>query len=206
MLKNEYSILIANKEISYSPISFLLPELPVPYPEIIDQPVIFLVLSALDISRKAQEVLIRVLSDERWKNRNWQLHLYGEGKDKFVIEGLIEELGLQSKVLLKGFTGKVTECLIKGHMLIQATRFDAMPISVIEAMAMARPCLVSCVGDMPQWITSGENGFITEIVNEKSLNEQLEIAWSRKKIGNKWVSKPLILFKVNIQDLMKINL
>jgi len=179
MLEEEYKISVNHKEVSYSPPTFITPLQSTPYPVVDDaKPIIFLILSALDVTRKAQDVIIRALGNEKWKDRNWQLHIYGEGKDRQMLEQLISDHKLKDKVLLKGFTKNVKACLENCHLLVQATHFDAMPISVIEAMAMSRPCMVSSVGDMPEWVTQNYNGFLVEKVNEVSLNEALENAWN----------------------------
>lgn len=181
MLRDEYAISVPHKEVSYSPPTFSPPGYPASYPQVDDrQPVIFLVLSALDIERKAQDVLIKAFQQDEWKHRNWQLHLYGEGKDRLLLESLIVNLKLESNIFLKGHTSDVKSSLASSHLLIQATHVDAMPISVIEAMAMARPCLVSSVGDMPAWVTAGYNGYIAARTDEESIREQLETAWQQR--------------------------
>jgi glycosyltransferase involved in cell wall biosynthesis len=148
-----------------------------------NEPWIIIVLCALDIGRKAQDVLIKALSNPAWESRNWQLHLYGEGNDKAMLESLIKELHLENKIFLKGHSNNVKSALLTSHLLVQATHLDGMPISVTEAMAMARPCLVSTVGDMPDWITDGYNGFITEKVNPDALHTVMEKAWNKR---NEW--------------------
>ncbi len=179
MLENEYGIKGMHKEVTYSPITFPAPD-KLPGTSYGTTKRVFLALGALDTNRKAQDVLIKCLAGNQWKNRDWVLHIYGEGKDKAMLAALIKELNLEEKIFLKGHTNEVKRVLAESDLLIQATHFDAMPISVIEAMAMGKPCLVSHVGDMPEWIKPGYNGFITSAVNEKDLGDQLEIAWTKK--------------------------
>lgn len=180
-LEEEYSIFTKHKEVSYSPPTFEIPTVPTPYPPMQDDKTVsFLVLGALDITRKAQDVLIRVLSATQWKNRNWHLNIYGEGKDHEELQDLIIRLNLNDKIFLKGFSNDAKQCLTDCHLLIHATRFDAMPISVIEGMAMARPCLVTDIGDMAQWVESNHNGYVVEKISEEALQTQMEKAWSRR--------------------------
>ena len=182
MLENDYNIFARQKEISYSPITFD-PTIALHYKknQLTGKPAVFLVLGALDVNRKAQDILIKSFSNTQWKNRLWQLHIYGEGKDKEMLAGLIMKLHLEENVFLKGFTNNVQGALIDSDVLIQATRIDAMPISVIEAMAMGLPCIVSNVGDMPDWVRQDYNGFITPEVNEESISRTLESAWAKKE-------------------------
>ena len=182
MLEIEYDIHARQKEISCSPITFTVPDqFSLKQVTSTGNPVIFLTLGALDIQTKAQDVLIKCLGNIKWKNRNWQLHIYGEGKDKEILNNLIKELNLEEKVFLKGYTNDVQAALKDADLLIHATNLDAMPISVIEAMAMGIPCIVSNVGDMPDWVQQDRNGFITTAVTETALDDELEKAWAKKE-------------------------
>jgi glycosyltransferase involved in cell wall biosynthesis len=138
---------------------------------------VFTMLAQLDISRKAQDVLIEALSTAKWKERNWVLYLYGKGDDREKLSQLIASLNLEGKIKLMGHTTDVHSALEKTHLLFQITHIDAMPLSVTEAMNMARPCVVSAVGDMPRWITPGKNGYIAASVTVAAIREILEQAW-----------------------------
>lgn len=142
---------------------------------------IWLMLAALDVQRKAQDVLITALASAKWKQRNWQLHLYGSGKDKEYLETLIQQLQLNDKVFLKGHTHNVKEVLKQSNWLFQCTNKDAMPISVMEAMALGLPCLVSATGDMPKWIADGVSGYVCTAVTATAIDEKLEIIWQNKQ-------------------------
>ncbi|MEO6730667.1 MAG: glycosyltransferase [Ferruginibacter sp.] len=142
---------------------------------------VWVVLAELDTERKAQDLLIKTLAAEKWKHRNWQLYLYGNGKDKDYLAELILSLNLQHKVFLEGHASNVTEVLSKTHLLLQITHMDAMPLSVTEAMNMARPCVVSNVGDMPLWIKHEESGYVVPQVAENAIDAVMEKAWSQKE-------------------------
>ncbi len=193
MLQHEYNIIPADKAILYNPITFEPPLQNTSYNEPGEGHSWNLVmLAALDVYRKAQDVLIKVLGRPEWKNRNWQLLLYGEGRDKIMLQGLINKLQLENKVRLMGHTSQAKKVLSESHLLLQATHLDAMPISVPEAMAMSRPCLVSIVGDMPDWISDGQNGFITTAVTEDALHACLEKAWAKR---NEWKQMGIEAYK-----------
>lgn len=181
VLEQKFNININKKNILLNPITFLPGFLPYPYPEISSDGFIWVVLAELDTGRKGQDVLIKVLSSSKWKERNWQLHLYGKGKDKEMLEKMILQLQMEKKVLLKGFTSNIKQTLIDCHLLLQCTRIDAMPISVVEAMAVGRPCLVSDVGDMPVWVNDTVTGFVCHKFSENKIDEALESCWQQKE-------------------------
>jgi glycosyltransferase involved in cell wall biosynthesis len=186
LIENKFKVEIKNKAILINPITFLPDAKPNNFPEFTNDTSIWVMLAELDTSRKAQDVLINTLSSSKWIERNWQLHLYGKGKDEEKLQKLIKKCGLENKVFLKGYTANVKQTLKECHLLLQCTRVDAMPLSVVEAMAMARLCVVTNLGDMPVWINDGENGFVCNDLTEIEIDCTLENCWLQK---NKW---PLI--------------
>jgi glycosyltransferase involved in cell wall biosynthesis len=168
---------MANTAILYNPIGFEPPTAPTAWPPLQQGQYVFAVLAQLDCRRKAQDVLINALAHPKWRERNWQLWLYGEGKDRGMLENLIQTNGLQDKIFLKGHTSNPKAVLAQMHVLLQLTHIDAMPIAVVEAMSMGRPCLVTKVGDMPQWVTDGFNGWLADAATVADIDDILERAW-----------------------------
>jgi glycosyltransferase involved in cell wall biosynthesis len=106
--------------------------------------------------------------------------LYGEGRDKPELEKLIRENNLTNKVFIKGHTNNITQEIIAAHIILQMTHMDAMPISVVEAMALSRPVIVSNVGDMPVWVKENINGFISKDASIESIDAAMEKAWNHR--------------------------
>ena len=183
VIERNFNISIDKKQTLINPITFQPDITANIYPAFVDDTCIWVMLAELDTARKAQDVLINALSSSKWKVRNWQLHLYGKGKDKEKLEKLIIEHQLEKKVFLKGFTTNIKQTLLDCNLLLQCTRIDAMPLSVVEAMATGRPCVVSKVGDMPAWVNDGVNGFICNTVTMEGIDEALENCWQQK---NNW--------------------
>ena len=181
VFERKFNISIDKKQILVNPITFQPDLQPCPYPAFTKEGFIWVMLAELDTARKAQDILIQTLSSPKWVARNWQLHLYGKGKDREVLEKLILKTGLQNKIFLKGFTSNIKQTLQDCHLLLQCTCIDAMPLSVVEAMAMARPCVVSTVGDMPVWIEDGVHGFVCNDVTIAGIDETLENCWQEQE-------------------------
>jgi glycosyltransferase involved in cell wall biosynthesis len=170
-----------NTGILLNPISFDPPATSTPYPPLQNGNYRFVMLAALEVWRKAQNNLVQALSSGKWKERNFTLHLYGEGKDKQSLQELIFKNGLQTKVFLEGNTNDPRSVLKNAHVLLQLTHIDAMPLSVVEALAVGRPVAVSSIGDMPDWITEGENGWISSDASIEQIDSALERAWQQRE-------------------------
>lgn len=168
---------MTNTAILYNPISFEPAPAPTPWPPLQQGNWVFTVLAQLDCKRKAQDVLIQTLAQPKWQQRNWELWLYGEGHDRGLLENLVQTNNLQHKIFLKGHTSNPKAVLAQSHLLLQLTHIDAMPIAVVEAMSMGRPCLVTKVGDMPQWVTDGFNGWVADAASMADIDAILEKAW-----------------------------
>ena len=114
----------------------------------------------------------------KWRERNWELRIYGAGNDRALLEQLISEKGLSNKIFLMGHTNDTAAAYRNTHLLLQITHIDSMPLSVTEALSMGRPCVVSRVGDMPVWIADGQNGYLADEVTVNGIDQVLERAWA----------------------------
>ena len=171
---------IKNAGVFINPITFNAPPHPTPYPSLDNGNWILSVFAALDVNRKAQDKLVSILSSPKWKERPWILNLYGEGRDKALLQKQIEAKGLQNKIFLKGYTDRVAEAIANSHLLLQLTNIDAMPLTVAEGMALSRPLVVTRVGDMALWVHDGKNGWVCDS-DEASIETCLEKAWQHRK-------------------------
>jgi glycosyltransferase involved in cell wall biosynthesis len=194
MLERKLDIRIANAEILLNPISFHPPVQITPYPPLKNGNYVFMMLAALEVYRKAQDKLILALSTEKWKKRNWELELYGEGKDRAMLEELVLKHNNGDKIFFKGHTKNVQRVLIESHMVLQLTHLDAMPLAVVEAMAMSRPLVVSDVGDMAEWVHNGINGFVSKNASIEEIDSILERAWLEKDQWKRMGEKSFEIF------------
>lgn len=180
-LERQLSISIPNADILINPITFQPPQEQTPYPPLQNGNYVFVMLATLDVRRKAQDNLIKALSAQKWKERNWVLNLYGGGESEQKLKTLIAEKNLGDKVILKGHTKDVKAALVNAHLLLQITHIDAMPLAVVEAMAMAKPLAVSDVGDMPKWVIEDKNGWIAGDASVAAIDATLEKAWQKRE-------------------------
>lgn len=171
-------------EVLINPISIPVSTNVVPLPTRSENdPFIFVMLTQLDCKRKAQDLLLLSLDTDAWKSRSWELHIYGDGADQSYLQELIQKLGLTHHVFLKGRSNQVAEILQNADVLFQITRIDAMPLSVCEAMSVGRPCVVSQVGDMPNWVKHETHGWVVPELTVESIQGTLELMWAQR---NQW--------------------
>lgn len=194
-LEAQLAINIPNAATLINPISFRAPEGPLPYPLLHNGTYLFVMLATLDTRRKAQDKLIKALSAQKWKERPWQLYLFGSGEAEHLLKNLVANASMGEKIILKGHTSDVKSALAEAHLLLQITHIDAMPLAVMEALAMARPLVVSNVGDMPKWVRENVNGWISEDASIERIDETLEKAWQNRHRWEEMGKASFQLFK-----------
>lgn len=192
VIENNFGISRQATQVWPNPVTVEPPATFTPYPSLENGHYHWSVLAELDIHRKAQDLLIDVLSADKWKQRNWKLHLYGRGKDEQVLRNRIAQYRLEGKIILEGYQKNIINILQHTHILIQCTRIDAMPLSVVEAMSLSRPCLVSKVGEMPAWVENGRNGWTCETLSADMLDRTLEQCWNDR---DQWEEKGRAAFE-----------
>jgi glycosyltransferase involved in cell wall biosynthesis len=71
----------------------------------------------------------------------------GEGPERAQLEQLAASLGIADQVCFPGYIAEVPELLAALDMVVLASRSEAFPLSVLEAMAAARPVVATDVGE-----------------------------------------------------------
>jgi glycosyltransferase involved in cell wall biosynthesis len=129
------------------------------------------------------------------RGRYPQTTLVMGGLDKGLeaeVRQLAEDLGLREAIRFPGFLdqdAKICE-FSDADIFLNTNRIDNMPVAVIEAWAMGLPVIATCVGGIPDMITTGQNGLLVPDGDSKgmaaaviSLLENAELAERFSKNG-----------------------
>jgi glycosyltransferase involved in cell wall biosynthesis len=133
----------------------------------------------LDVISKGQDVLLQVLALPHWKTRNVQLSFYGEGPNERCLRRMASRFGLKN-VKFYGQTDDVEAVWAKHHALVLTSRFEGMPLVVVEAMLCGRPCIATDVGGNRELIRDGVNGFLAKAPTVELMDEALSRAWETR--------------------------
>lgn len=85
---------------------------------------------------------------------------------------LIDALGIRDRVCLAGQRADVPDVLNAADVFTLPSWREGMPRSVIEAMAMGLPCVVTDIRGCREEIVHGECGWIVPVRDEKALAER----------------------------------
>jgi glycosyltransferase involved in cell wall biosynthesis len=146
----------------------------------------FATVGSLVCRWKGQDILLKVLAEPRWQQREWLLNIYGEGEDRFYLERLAAHYGIKERVIFQGHVNNISRIWETNHMLLAPSRQDSGPIVCYEAMYYARPVVGSFMGAMPEFIRNEETGILAKGIGERDFAEALETAWQHRQQWKTW--------------------
>lgn len=116
----------------------------------------------LDVG-KGLDILVKAFT--KIKDRiAFNLIIAGEGPDRKLLEDIINENGLEKRVVLLGriTQEEVVLRLKNADFVVIPSRWEAFGISVLEALAAGKPVLATNVGGIPELIHQSETGLLCE--------------------------------------------
>jgi glycosyltransferase involved in cell wall biosynthesis len=125
---------------------------------------------------KDQTTLFRSIIEFDKYHNEWELTVVGT--DEFGMlnqyREYLEEHNVASKVRFLGFVNDVRNILKDADVFILTSLTEALPLSVIEAIAVGLPCIVTAVGGSPDIIENGKEGYLVKPGDYKSIAQHLK--------------------------------
>lgn len=101
-----------------------------------------------------------------------RLLVVGEGSQQPRLEAVAERLGLlgpSPRVVFAGRRDDVSDVIAALDVAVLPSYREAQGISLLEAMALARPIVASAVGGIPEFVTDGETGLLVPPRDPRAL-------------------------------------
>ena len=120
--------------------------------------------------QKNYESLIRIFSIVHKRFPDWELEIYGDGSDRKMLQNQIDAFGLTETIGLKGNTKHIKEVLLDASCFVLSSRWEGMPLVMIEAMTCGLPIIAyDCPSGPRDLITDGENGYLIPYGDETAF-------------------------------------
>jgi glycosyltransferase involved in cell wall biosynthesis len=136
-------------------------------------------VARLGAEHKGQDLIVEALSAQKWRDRDLEVTLVGEGHHRAYLERLISA----RKCYSVRFAGRVDDILsvwAGHHALLMPSRYEGLPIALVEAMLCHRMAIVTNVGGNSELVEDGVNGFIAPAPTLASVSETLDRAWEKR--------------------------
>jgi glycosyltransferase involved in cell wall biosynthesis len=136
-------------------------------------------VARLDALQKGQDLLLQVLDRPHWRSRSIRVTFVGTGTNERALRKTVANLKL-ANVEFAGFVQGIEEFWANHHALVLPSRFEGMPLALVEAMLCARPCIVTDVAGHRELVRDNVNGFLAKAPTVDLLDEAMNRAWENR--------------------------
>lgn len=144
------------------------------------------------------EILARVLG----KGISTRLVMVGDGSERTNVEHRARCLGVYDKCVFVGKQPKIVDYLSAADVLLLPSEQESFGLAALEAMACEVPVIASRVGGVPEVVTDGETGFLSEVGDVKKMAEDaarlLTDTELRSKMGKRARESALARYRADI--------
>jgi glycosyltransferase involved in cell wall biosynthesis len=121
---------------------------------------------------KGQELVLRAAA--ALQRDALEVWLAGVGPCEASLRKLAADLGLRCRLL--GRRDDVPALMARADLVVQASRWEALPNTVLEALALARPVVATRTGGIVEVVQAGQTGWLAEVDDVEGLRAAMREA------------------------------
>ncbi|MBP7055791.1 MAG: glycosyltransferase family 4 protein [Candidatus Omnitrophica bacterium] len=114
--------------------------------------------------------------------------IVGDGELRATLESEVKRLKLENHVIFTGWIRDIAKVYADLDVVTLTSLNEGTPVSIIEAMASARPVIVTSVGGVIDMISNEENGILVKSNDSEAFAEKvielLKDKNKRQRLGN----------------------
>ena len=129
-----------------------------------------ILMAARFVPQKCHSLLLHALAGIE---QPWHLTLAGGGPHQTEMEQLSLKLGICERVTFTGDTNQVDSLLASSDIFALSSRYESLPLSIIEAMRAGLPVVATNVGGVSELVTDGVTGYLVPHSNVSPMRERL---------------------------------
>jgi glycosyltransferase involved in cell wall biosynthesis len=162
---------------------------------------IFLLSVGRLVYQKSHEDLVGAMPAVLKEFPNVKVGICGDGVLYNELERQIRSLGLCDSVKLLGKFDSVARFLVSADVFVLPSRWEGLPIAMLEAMSAGLPIIATKVEGVEEVIVNGEHGFLVPVEDQAALTQAiLQLARDpqmRKRMGASSKQRLLDLYTID---------
>ena len=132
-----------------------------------------LLIGSLRSGAKGADLLLRAVARLGNELVPHGVAIAGAGRLLPELVRLRDRLGLAGRVHFLGNRSDIPDLLAESRLLAMPSRWEGLPMALLEAMAAAKPVVAARVGGIPEVISDGRNGRLVPPGNVDALAEAM---------------------------------
>lgn len=125
------------------------------------------------VPQKGFDILIHAFS-RVVSETDARLIVMGEGPERASLEQIAIDLGLSDRISLAGFQHNPYALLARADLYVLSSRYEGMPVSLLEAMACGVPVIAAdCQSGPCEILKNGEYGILVPVGDIEGLAEAM---------------------------------
>ncbi|MFN8414020.1 MAG: glycosyltransferase [Anaerolineales bacterium] len=125
------------------------------------------------VYQKAHEILISAMPAVLKEFQNVKLGICGDGLLRADLKTQIQSLNLSGSVKLLGKRDDVSTFLAASDVFVLPSRWEGLPIALLEAMGGGLPIIATEVEGVDEVIVQGEQGLLVPVENADALSQAI---------------------------------
>jgi glycosyltransferase involved in cell wall biosynthesis len=122
---------------------------------------------------KGHAILLDALRILHESNTAVKLLIVGEGPLRGQLERQVCNLDLERSVIFAGHQAQSYDFINMMDVFVLPSLHEGIPMVLLEALALQRPVVATCVGGIPEVISQGETGLLAKPADAVSLAESI---------------------------------
>ncbi|MCW1311247.1 MAG: glycosyltransferase [Candidatus Parvarchaeota archaeon] len=132
---------------------------------------------------KGVDILIKAIDIIKKENsRDLVVGVVGEGPLKEEYKKLVKELNLEDNFRFLGVRRDIDGLMKISKVFVLPSRWEGLPMVILEAMANGIPIIATNVGGIPEVIEDGVDGFLVKPEDPSALSERILLALNNPSI------------------------
>lgn len=125
--------------------------------------------------QKNLPMLLEAFSMVHREHPEYILEIYGKGEMENALTAQIHELNAEEYIFLKGFSPEIHTVMAHASGFLLSSNYEGLSNSMLEALCIGVPCVSTdyAPGSAREYITSGENGFLTRVGDAQDMKEKI---------------------------------
>ena len=124
--------------------------------------------------QKGHDVLLAALAEVSRRGLQFTLAIAGDGSRRARLEAEARSLGLGGRVHFLGPVEEPGALLTAADAVLLPSRWEGLPLDLLEALVRGRPTVASAVGGIPEVVESGVHGELVSPGDVAALADALE--------------------------------